>query len=122
MKKVKTMLGVKRLEDKDKNVTLLQLREIFNEQRKVLINRLLNDLYIYIDYRFSVKADTKQLDHIKEKLDSLKNHPVDLDKYAALLQHVLENEHSYINTAPFYREIDDNISWYLNDRTLKLVK
>ena len=122
MKRVKTLLGLKRLEDKDKNITLLQVREIFNEQRKVLINRLLNDLHTYIDYRFSVKADARQLDYIKEKLDALKNHTVDLDKYGSLLQHIMDNESSYVNTEPFYREIDDNISWYLNDTPLKLVK
>jgi hypothetical protein len=122
MKNVRTVLGLKRVEDNDSNLTLLQLREILNEQRKVLITRLLSDLPVYIDYRFSVKADAKQLDHIKEKLDSLKNHAVDLDKYGSLLQHMMDNENSYLNTALFYREIDDNISWYLKDIPLKLVK
>ena len=122
MKTVKTVLGLKRLEDKDKSITLLQVREILSEQRKVLINRILNDLHLYIDYRFSVKADAQQLDYIREKLDSLKNHTVDLDKYSSVLTHIMENENSYVNTALFYREIDDNISWHLNDRPLKLLK
>lgn len=122
MKRVRTIFGIKRLEETDKQIMLLQVREIFNEQRKALINRLLNDLHTYIDYRFCIKADARQLDYIKEKLDSLKNHSIDLDRYSELLQQVMEKDNSYINTVPFYREIDDSISWYLNDMPLKLVK
>ncbi len=122
MKKVRTISGLKRIDDKNESVVVLQVREILDEQRKVIINRLLNDLHIYIDYRFSVKADAKQLDYIREKLDSLKNHAVDLEKYGSLLQQVMENETSYLNTTLFYQEIDENIRWYLQDVPLKLVK
>ena len=122
MKRVRTVSGFKRIDDNDRNVTALQLRDILNEQRKVLINRLLSDIQVYIDYRFNVKADTKQLDFIKEKLDSLKNHSVDMNRYGNLLERVLANENAYIGTAPFYQEIDESIITYLKDIPLKLVK
>src|SRR5688572_32987804 len=105
MKTVRTISGVKKIDDGDKSVTLLQIRDLFNEQRKLLINRLLNDLHVYIDYRFQVKADARQLDVIKEKLDTLKNHSVDMEKYRTLLQRIMENKTAYINTEPFYQEI-----------------
>jgi hypothetical protein len=122
MKTRRTLSGIKRIEATDREVTLLQVRDILNEQRKVLINRLLADLHTYIDYKFRVKANSQQLEHIKEKLDSLKNYAVDLSKYGTILQQVFENDSTYINTEPFYNEIDENILWYLNDAPLRLVK
>lgn len=122
MKTLRTISGIKRIESTDKEVTMLQVREILNEQRKVLITRLLNDLYTYIDYRFSVKADPEQLEHIKEKLNSLKNYAVDLTHYSSVLEHVLEHDKTYLNTEPFYKEIDANISWYLKEIPVRLVK
>jgi hypothetical protein len=83
---------------------------------------LLNDLHVYIDYRFRVKADAKQLDDIKEKLDALKNHSVDMEKYRVLLQRVLDHQNAYINTEPFYEEIDESIGWYLKEVPLRLLK
>src|SRR5688572_14139918 len=115
MKTLRTLSGIRRIEATDREVTLLQVREILNEQRKVLINRLLNDLYIYIDYRFSVKPDSEQIEHIKEKLNSLKNYSVDLNNYTGIFQHVLDHDRTYLNTEPFYKEIDDNILWHLRD-------
>jgi hypothetical protein len=120
MKIVQTMSGIKRIESRDKEVTMLQVREILNEQRKLLINRLLQDLHTYIDYRFHVRADQQQLDHIKERLDAMKNYAVDLNNYEKVLQQVLVNDRTHLTTAPFYQEIDACISHFLNDVPLKL--
>jgi hypothetical protein len=122
MKTMRTVSGVKRIESADKEITMLQVREILNEQRKVLINRLLSDLHVYIDYRFNVKADSEKLDHIKEKLDAMKNYAVDLNNYDMVLQQVLSNENTYLHTEPFYREIDECIGFYLKEIPLRLLK
>ena len=120
MKTVKTVLGTKKIEDKDYHVALLQLREILDAHRSTLINRLISDLPAYIDYKFKTKVTSKQLETIKEKLSFLKNSSVDMDKYGFILQNVMSHETTYVTTAPFYQEIDDNISWYLNESQLKL--
>src|SRR5687768_12219052 len=122
MKIIRTLNGVKRIEDSDPNILLLKVRQIFDEQRNGLITRLITDLASYIDYKFQVRPDIKQLESIKEKLYSLKNSGLDLEKYDSLLQHVLHHDSTYVNAEPFYKEIDENISWHLNAAQLKLVK
>jgi hypothetical protein len=122
MKILRTLNGIKRIEDSDPNILLLKVRQILDEQRNGLITRLISDLGSYIDYKFCVRPDAKQLESIKEKLYSLKNSGLDLEKYDALLQHVISHDTTYINAEPFYKEIDENISWHLNAAQLKLVK
>lgn len=122
MKTVRTIQGVKRIEHNDNHLTLLQLREILNAHRDALINRLVSDLPAYLDYKFNARVNGKQLEVLKDKLTYLKNSSVDMDKYDFIFKHVMTHESTYVASEPFYREIDDNISWYLNESQLKLVK
>ena len=122
MRTVSTVVGIKKIEEKDYQVAVLQLREILDAHRGTLITRLISDLPTYIDYKFNRKVDSKQLEAIKDKLSFLKNSSVDMDKYGFILQNVMNHETTYVATEPFYKEIDDNISWYLNESQLKLVK
>ena len=122
MKTVKTVLGTKKIEEKDYQVAILQLREILDAHRSTLITRLIADLPTYIDYKFNRKLNAKQLDAIKDKLSFLKNSSVDMDKYNFILQSVMDRDVTYVASEPFYKEIDDNIGWYLNESQLTLVK
>ena len=122
MKTVKTALGVKRIEERDQHLALLQLRELLDAHRNALITRLLADLPTYLDYKFGKRVNKKQLDVLKDKLSFMKNSSVDMDKYDFLYQHMLTNEATYVPSEPFYREIDESISWYLNEAQLQLVK
>lgn len=122
MKTVRTVLGIKKIEDNDHQVTIMKLREILDAHRGVLITRMIADLPSYIDYKFNTKVNSQQLETIKEKLSFMKNSSVDMDKYGFILKEVLSHDSTYIATGPFYKEIDDNISWYLNESQLKLVR
>lgn len=122
MKTVRTVLGNKRIEDKDHHLVLLQLRDILDAHRGTLISRLITDLPAYIDYKFNVKVNSRELDTIKEKLSYLKNSSVDMEKYKFIFDNVMSNDTTYVETAPFYKEIDDSISWYINESQLKLVR
>ena len=122
MKTVRTVLGIKKIEDNDHQVTIMKLREILDAHRGVLITRMIADLPSYIDYKFNIKVNSQQLETIKEKLSFMKNSSVDMDKYGFILKEVLSHDSTYIATGPFYKEIDDNISWYLNESQLKLVR
>jgi hypothetical protein len=121
MKIVRTILGAQKIEVNDYPDAMLKVREILDAHRSKLINRLMTDLPTYIDYKFHVKVSTKQIEDIKEKLASLKNSSVDMNKYGFIFQHVMAQDKTYVTTAPFYQEIDDNISWYLNESQLKLL-
>ncbi len=122
MKTIRTVLGNKKIEDSDYPAAVVQLREILDAHRSKLINRLLADLPTYIDYKFNTKVNSKQIEDIKDKLSFLRNSSVDMDKYDFILQNVMSQETTYVTTEPFYEEIDDNISWYLNESQQQLVK
>lgn len=122
MKTVKIALGVKRIEDRDKHLALLQLRDLLDAHRNALINRLMADLPTYLDYRFGTRISEKQLGVLKDKLSFMKNASVDMDKYDFIYQHMLAHQATHVPSEPFYREIDENIGTYLNDDQLKLVK
>jgi hypothetical protein len=122
MKSVRTVLGVKKIEEKDHHMALLQLRELLDAHRNMLINRLIADLPAYLDYKFNSRINQKQLESLKDKLSFMKNSSVDMDKYDFIFQHMMANDSTYVSSEPFYREIDENISWYLNEAQLKLVR
>ena len=121
MKTIKTPLFTRKIEDSSPEVILFQLREILTDYRKSLISRLILDLPTYLDYRFKIKADKKQLEDIREKLYEIKNGSADLSKYDVIVQQVLANESTYISTRLFYHEIDRNISSYLTEVPLTLM-
>jgi hypothetical protein len=121
MKTIKTPLFTRKIEDSSPDVILFQLREILTDYRKSLISRLILDLPTYLDYRFKIKADKKQLDDIREKLYEIKNGNADLSKYDVIVQQVLANESVYISTRLFYQEIDKNISSYLSEVPLMVL-
>src|SRR5258708_28227630 len=121
VKTSKTVLDTRKIEDSNPGVILLQLREVLTDYRKSLISRLILDLPTYLDYRFKIKADKKQLEDIREKLYEIKNGSADLSKYDVIVQQVLANESTYISTRPFYQEIDRDISSYLSEAPLTLM-
>jgi hypothetical protein len=122
MKTIRTILGVKKIEEKDHHMALLQLRDALDAHRNILINRLIGDLPAYLDYKFKARINSKQLESLKDKLAYMKNSSVDMDKYDFIFQHMIANESTYVASEPFYKEIDDNINWYLNESQLRLVK
>ena len=122
MKTIKTGFGVKKIEDCEEGVLILQLREFLTSHRASLIQRLTADLPMYIEYKFNVKAGRKQLEDIKERLYLLKNSSIDLDKYNSIVENVLNNEVTFILNEPFYQELNDCMGWYLNEHQLTLVK
>jgi hypothetical protein len=122
MKVLRTLSGIKKIESEDKEVIIFQVRDILNEQRKLLINRMLSDLHAYVDYKFGIRADSDQMELIKEKLESMRHYSVDMERYSDIVQHVLEHDRTHINAEPFYKEIDENIHGFLADIPLKLIK
>jgi len=107
MKTVKTANGVRKIEDADTSLVPLQLRSILQEHRTTLVNRMLNNgLGAYIDYKFAMKPDDKQLEQIKNNLDTLKNSGINSEVYAPIFLKVLEQEFTALDNAIFYNEID----------------
>lgn len=120
MKTIRTTAGLRRIQDSDPSATIFKIREILSEQRDTYINRLSSDLSSYIHYKFNLKPTSQQLDTIKDKLISLKNSALDLDRYDSILHSILNKENTYVSAEPFYKEIDEKIGSELNSGQLKL--
>jgi hypothetical protein len=117
MKTVKTALGEKQIEDWDYNLIPLQLREVLQELRGYLIDKLIaGGLEPYITSKFNRPVDTNTLKEIKSKLKILRNSGVDINNYRTILEMVLQRENSFIDTAFFYPEIDNTIKWHLQPK------
>jgi uncharacterized protein YpiB (UPF0302 family) len=121
MKKVKIANGVRRIEDSDPNATLFRLRDVLSEHRSVLITRIVSDLATYIDYKFQTKASAKQLESIRDQLQTMRNSALDLDRYSDIIDHFYAHEMTHIRTEPFLKEIDECIDSVINVSQLKLV-
>jgi hypothetical protein len=113
MKRIRTVNGVKEITYYNEIEMVQKIREVISAHRETLITRLVSDLAVYIDYKFHAKPDTKDLENIKEKLYSLKNTLVHQDEYPNIFNDCLTQEVTYINSSPFYQEIDERIKYVL---------
>ncbi len=122
MKTVKSaLLGSKQLIDSNNEVLLLQLREILKEHRALIINRMIQDLPAYLDYKFEFKADKDLLTKIKEDLLTLKNSGPDLKRYDNIVQQLLNRAVVHLTNEPFYSEIDEELQQIVNsNRKLRI--
>lgn len=107
MKAVKTVNGIKKIEDWDKGIIRVQLRTILQDHRKALVEKLiLGGLEVYIDYKLGEKITYKQLQLLKLKLDELSNSGIDIEVYRPVFEAVLANDFTSLDNAIFYGEID----------------
>jgi hypothetical protein len=122
MKTVKTAAGNKRIEECSDAVAVVKIREILHEHRSTLITRLISDLPTYVNYRFGAKPTTDQYNHITDKLHTLKHQPLDIDKYDSIVHEILNNENTHLSGDPFYKEIDELISWQMRPNQMVLMR
>ncbi|HEY9047276.1 MAG TPA: hypothetical protein VIN08_15330 [Ohtaekwangia sp.] len=121
MKTVRIFNGIHKIEDKDMSLVPLQVREILQQSRKNLIDRLLVNTGIedYIYHRFQTKANAQKVLQVKNKLIELQHAGIMLERYRSVFQQILEHENSHIDSALFYVEIDTCIQLCLNEMSLE---
>jgi hypothetical protein len=122
VKNIKIATGVKRIELGNGSFAPLQIRDVLKEHRESLIDRLLLDLKTYLSYQFTSNISKEQLNHIKDKLFSLKASNIDLARYGDIIDEVMANEVTYVKSELFYQEINITIGEELNPSQLMLVK
>ena len=122
MKTVRTTSGTRKIEDWNANLIPLQLRDILQDQRKTLIDRLLNEngLQVYVDHKMGLKMTSAQNGKVRGGLGRLMNAGIDIDNYLPVLEMVLQNENTYIDSAFFYKEIDSCIRRSMQESQLTL--
>lgn len=115
MKTVRTVNGVSRIDYAltGKELYHEKVVEILNAHRDTLIKRLLSNLEIYLIYKFNLKVDKDKLNRIKDELSSLKDHNVNDAHSVTLLTALSSRDNIYVDSLPFYEEIDEAIRWCL---------
>ena len=120
MKTVKSaLLGSKNLIDTNQQVLLVQLREIIKEHRALIINRLVGELPIYLDFKFQYKPDKDSSLKIKEELMSLKNSVVVLQHYESVVAQLMNRPVVHLTNEPFYQEIDQLLASIVQPNQMK---
>ncbi len=119
MKTIKTVNGIKKIDETNIDLVSLQLRTILQDHRATLINKLISGgIETYIDYKFSTKVSSKKVQNLKLNLENLKNSGIDTDRYRAIFDSVIDNDFTILDNAIFYSEIDLNIKGYVFDPQL----
>ena len=120
MKTVKSaLLGSKNLIDTNQEVLLVQLREIIKEHRALIINRLVGELPVYLDFKFQYKPDKDSSLRIKEELMSLKNSGVGLQHYENVVSQLMNRAVVHLTNEPFYQEIDQLLASIVQPKQMK---
>ena len=120
MKTVKSaLLGSKNLIDTNQEVLLVQLREIIKEHRALIINRLVAELPVYLDFKFQFKPDKDSSLRIKEELMSLKNAGVGLQHYENAVSQLMNRAVVHLTNEPFYQEIDQLLASFVQPKQMK---
>lgn len=121
MKTIKSaLLGAKTIIDHNPDAMLFQLKEIIKEHRALIINRMIGELAVYLDYKFHVKPDKDTLLKIKEQLMQLKNSGVDLKRYDNIVQQLTNRAQVHLTNEPFYQEIDEDLKDFVSSKQMKL--
>jgi hypothetical protein len=120
MKTVKSaLLGSKNLIDTNQEVLLIQLREIIKEHRALIINRLVGELPVYLDFKFQYKPDKDSSLRLKEELISLKNSGVSLQHYENVVSQLMNRAVVHLTNEPFYQEIDHLLASIVQTKQMK---
>ncbi|MBL0740537.1 hypothetical protein [Chryseolinea lacunae] len=121
MKVIRIANDVKHLEEADQNVTLFRIQEILSEHRSNLINRILNDLTTYLEFKFYLKVDNHHKYIIREKLLDLAASKISLATYSAIVKEIQNTTTYHVPAKNFFQEIDTLLDAQLNPAQLHLI-
>jgi hypothetical protein len=115
MKIIKSsLLGSCCIRAQEPNIQLFQLRNVLNQHRDALVERVLTDLPTYIDFKFHQKPSRAELSAIWEQIAGLTNKDVDLEFYQPLLKQLSRKDEIKLANDYFFLEIDENIRKHLS--------
>lgn len=104
---VSPLCGEKYITAKDKNARLFQVKQILNQHRDLLINKLLKDIPYYLAFRYKAFATPDEVEEIKSKLNTLQMKDIDLVNYASIVDQIKRKTTVKLNNSIFFQEIDD---------------
>lgn len=114
------LLGKRQLIEGTQDAILFQLTQVIKEHRALIIERLINDLPAYLDYRFQTRPNKDQLNELKDKLISLQNNGVNLTAYQSIVNQLETQVEVHLTDKPFFVEIDESVSSLIATKELHL--
>lgn len=121
MKTIKTIAGIRKIEDSTEQIMFFKIREILYDHRKKLIERILADTNAYLDYKFHSRVSGRRLEVLTAKLRNFANTTLDLERYDSIVDEFRHAQNIVLSNAIFYQEIDEVIDSELNSSQLTLV-
>lgn len=119
MKTIRTISGIRKIEEAGDQITLFKVREILYDHRKKLIERILSDVNAYIEYKFQLRVTGRRLNDLADKLKHLSNSTLDLERYEPIFEEFKHAQSMVLSNVIFYQEIDELIDAELNSSQLK---
>ena len=101
-----TLVGQKFITARNKAVRLFQVKQILNQHRDLLIDKLINDIPYYLAFKYHARANDNELAQIKSKLIDLQKRDLDLTNYASIVEEIKRKSLVKLNNQEFYKEID----------------
>jgi hypothetical protein len=117
-----SLIGTRNIVASDPNVQLFQVREVLNQHRDTLINRLLIDVPTYIDFKFKTKPSRNEVSEITDTLVNLKRTNVDLDRFHPLVKKIQRRNRYKLTNELFFSEIDELIRRKIQKPQLELLR
>jgi hypothetical protein len=119
MKTIKTVNGMKKIDETNVNLVSIQLRTILQDHRATLIDKLIaGGIETYVDYKFNIKISPKKIQTLKLNLENLKDSGIDPEHYSSIYEAVAKNDFVSLDNSIFYNEIDLNLKGYVFDPKL----
>ncbi len=109
-----TLIGARLVRASEPNIQLFQIRNVLDQHRDALVDRILADLPTYIDFRFHQQPNRKDLALIFDRLLAFKRRSVDIDFYQPLIKEIMKKEETKLKNDCFFLEIDEQIKLNLN--------
>ncbi len=103
---VSPLCGEKFITARDKNVRLFQVKQVLNQHRDLLIDKLMKDIPYYLAFKYHASATPIEVEEIKTKLTTLQKKDINLMDYASIVEEIKKRPRVKLDNQVFYKEID----------------
>jgi hypothetical protein len=103
---VSRLCGEKFITARDKNVRLFQVKQVLNQHRDLLIDKLMKDIPYYLAFKYHARATPTEVEEIKTKLTTLQKKDINLMDYASIVEEIKRRPRVKLDNQVFYKEID----------------
>lgn len=109
-----TLIGSRLIRAQEPNIQLFQVKNVLDQHRDALVDRVLSDLSTYIDFKFHQQPSRRDLAMIFDRLLAFKRRSVDIEFYQPVVNEIMRKDEVKLKNDCFFLEIDEQIKLNLN--------